>query len=178
MFKNPFQVAVTFAIIALIIKIVVFLTGYQHGVMETGIRYIYMLLLLTTVFFGMRSGKILTSGTTKFMDDFKWGARTAAYFAMIVAIITYVYYSKIDVNFFTIKQKPIFDEYLLEASKALKTKPKKEVITTLSNQIYGMRTFLSPYFQAMWTLFGLVFMGMFDALIFAFLMKKFPGYKK
>ena len=179
MIKNPFQVAVTFAVVALIIKLSIFSLNMQHGDMETYIRYIYMLVLLTAVFFGIRSNKVLAENKTVFLDDLKAGARTAAFFALIVAGITYVYYEKIDVDFFEIKQAPLIEELnkstrdiIIEGVEA-----KDVIITNYSNQLFSIKTFLSPYFQAMWTMFGLVFMGLFNSLIFAILMKKMPGFK-
>ena len=59
MFKNPFQVAISFAIIALVVKLTAFSLDVQHGGMEKYIFYIYILLLLLTVFFGIRSNKIM-----------------------------------------------------------------------------------------------------------------------
>ena len=64
MFKNPFQVAITFAIIALVVKLSAFSMGIQHGAMEKYIFSIYMLLLLLTVSVGIRSNKIMNKGTT------------------------------------------------------------------------------------------------------------------
>jgi hypothetical protein len=179
MLKNPFQVAVTFAAVALIIKLVVFSMNVQHGDMENYIRYIYMLILLTSVFFGIRSNKILEKNQTSFMQDFKAGARTAAFFAIIVAAITYVYYAKIDATFFEIKQSPLLEELNKKTLEVLTEGEEKKdvVVTNYSNQLFSIRTFLSPYFQAMWTMFGLVFMGLFNSLIFALLMKKMPGFK-
>ncbi len=179
MFKNPFQVAITFALVALIIKVLIFLLNIQHGDMEGYIRYIYMLLLLVTVFFGIRSNKIIQDNKTNFSQDFKAGARTASFFAILVALITYVYYAKIDATFFEIKQAPLIDALNTSIKEMISAgkESKANIITNYSNQLYSIKTFLSPYFQAMWTMFGLVFMGFFNSLIFAFLMKKLPGFK-
>ena len=98
MFKNPFQVAVTFAFIALLAKLVIFSMEIQHGVMEEYIRYFYMLLVLVAVFFGIRSKKI-TQKNSSFGQDFKNGARTASFLAILIGGITYVYYLNIDVDF-------------------------------------------------------------------------------
>ena len=65
MFKNPFQVAISFAVIALVVKLSVFSMGMQHGIMEKYIWYIYMFLLLSAVFFGIRSNKVMQNGITK-----------------------------------------------------------------------------------------------------------------
>ena len=179
MIKNPFQVAVTFSVIALIIKLTIFSLNMQHGNMETYIRYIYMLVLLTAVFFGIRSNKIAEENKTNFLEDLKAGARTAAFFALIVAVITYVYYAKIDPNFFLIKQAPLIEALAKSTTETIKkgVDTKEVIITNYSNQLFSIRTFLSPYFQAMWTMFGLVFMGLFNAMVFAVLMKKLPGFK-
>ena len=183
MFKNPIQVAIIFAMVALIIKVALFTMGIQHGAMENGIRYIYMLVLLITVFLGMRSNKVASEKQTTFGEDFRAGARTASFFAILTAVITYVYYAKIDSEFFTVKQQPLLDE--LEKQVRLDYNPTestpKEIEAfkeNITNQIYSFKMYLSPYFQAMWTMFGLVFLGIFNSLVFAMLMKKFPGFKK
>ncbi len=103
----------------------------------------------------------------------------AAFFAILVAAITYVYYAKIDATFFEIKQAPLLEELNKKTQEVLaEGKETKEiVVSNYTNQLFSIRTFLSPYFQAMWTMFGLVFMGLFNSLIFALLMKKMPGFK-
>lgn len=179
MLKNPFQVAITFAVVALIIKLTIFSLNMQHGEMENYIRYIYMLVLLTAVFFGIRSNKILENNKTNFLQDFKAGARTSAIFALLVAGITYVYYAKIDANFFVMMKNDkiaILNEKITEMIKA-GTTTKEVLVETYFNQLFGIKTMLTPYFQALWTMFGLVFMGLFNALVFALLMKKMPGFK-
>jgi len=178
MFKNPFQAAIIFAVLTLAIKIAIFLMDAQHGAMETYIRYIFMMILLMAVFFGIRSNKIMYEGTTTFGQDFKSGARTASFYAILMALITYTYYAKIDPEFFVIKQQPLFDELFETAKTKMEGTTKKALTADLGNQIYGIKTYLSPYFQAMWTMFGLVFLGLINSAVFAFLMKKYPGFKK
>ena len=83
MFKNIFQVAVVFSVIALIMKLVIFSMGIQHGSMEEYVRYAYMFLVLTTVFFGMRINRINNPDIKPtFIQDFKAGVRAAAFFAI------------------------------------------------------------------------------------------------
>lgn len=178
MLKNPFQVAVTFTLVALVVKLVMFGLDVQHGAMEDFLRYIYMLILLIAVFFGIRSNKIASETPTTFGQDFRAGARTASFFAILTAVITYVYYAKIDSGFFAIKQQPLLDEIFKEAQERIKTEDRAVLEDSITNQIYGIKMYLSPYFQAMWTMFGLVFLGIFNAAVFAFLMKKYPGFKK
>lgn len=179
MFKNPFQVAVTFAIAALIVKLSVFALGIQHGKMETYTWFIYMLLLLFNVFFGIRVNKIMTQGPTSVPQDFKAGARTASFFGIIVGAITYIYYTQIDSDFFTIKQQPYIDGLLEIAENKLKEGiSKEEVSKGLYESMDRLKMQLSPYLHSMLTMFGLVFIGLLNSIIFAILMKKFPGFKK
>lgn len=179
MFKNPFQVAITFSILALSIKLFFFSMEMQHGAVEKYIIYIYMLILLVAIFFGIRSNKInVEDGKTTFGQDFKAGARTASFFAILVALITYVYYAKIDINFFEIKKQPILETLKITAQQKLQTQSKVEVDAFLANQLKGIDMYLSPYFQAMWTMFGLVFMGLFYSAVFSYMMRKLPGFKQ
>ncbi len=99
MFKNPFQIAIVFAIIALVSKLILFSLGVQHDEIRY-IVYIYMMVMLVAVFFGVRSSKLMSeNGKTTFGQDFKAGARTASFLAILIAVITYVYYAKIDAGF-------------------------------------------------------------------------------
>lgn len=178
MFKNPFQVAVAFAFLALCIKLFFFVMEMQHGAVEKYIIYIYMFILLLAIFFGIRSNKInVEEGKTTFSQDFKAGARTASFFALLVAGITYVYYAKIDIDFFEIKKQPHLEALKITLEEKLKTQTKEEVKLFEENRLKGLEMYLSPYFQAMWTMFGLVFMGLFYSAAFSFMMRKLPGFK-
>jgi hypothetical protein len=180
MFKNPFQVAITFATIALIVKLSVFSLGIQHGGMEKYIFYIYMLLLLLTVFTGIRSTKVMHEGSTSLGQDFKAGARSASIFAILVTTITYFYYSNIDPEFFEIKRAESLANLPLKIKQAISdgnmtiAQIKEKSIADINSA----RTIFSPYLHSMATMFGLVFIGLFQSIIFAILMKKYPGFKK
>ncbi|MCO6498959.1 MAG: DUF4199 domain-containing protein [Vicingus serpentipes] len=178
MFKNPFQVAVSFAVIALIVKITIFSLNMQHGDMGKYLPYMYMFILLTAVFFGIRSNKIVYEGNTSFGQDFKSGARTAAFFALLVAAITYVYYAKIDTDFFITKKSEYLALYETTIDELIKEKGLETAKKDALNKIIGLNTIYSPFSQASYTLLGLVFMGMFNSLVFAFMMNKFPGFKQ
>lgn len=177
MLKNPFQIAITFSLVALSVKLIVFSMDAQHGDMERYIIYIYMLILLLAIFFGIRSNKINNPNPPTFGEDFKAGARTASFFAVLVAIITFVYYAQIDADFFEIKKQPLFEKLAEDAKGKAESMDKTELITFLSNQVLGINMYLSPYFQAMWTMFGLVFMGLFYSVAFTVMMRKIPGFK-
>lgn len=179
MFKNPFQVALTFALIVLVMKLTIFYLGLQHGDIELRIWYVYLFIILLNVFFGIRSNKIASENPTSFGEDFKAGGRTASYFAILVTGIVFVYYSKIDVDFFDIEKKDViaslpekikfhFEEGRL-STEEIKKHAKLEISN--ANKIY------TPSFYAMFTMFPLVFIGIIYAGLFAFLMKKFPGFK-
>ena len=179
MFKNPFQVAVTFALVGLILKITVFALGIQHGTMETYVWYLFMLLLLCTVFFGIRSNKVNFEGTTSLGQDFKTGARSASFFGILMGAITYIYYAQIDPDFFPIKQQPYLDGLIeIAKSKIEEGVSKEEVVKGLYESTARVKLQLSPYLHSMLTMFGLVFIGLFNSIVFAFLLKKFPGFKK
>jgi hypothetical protein len=180
MFKNPFQVAITFAIIALVVKLAAFSMGIQHGAMEKYIFYIYMLLLLLTVFVGIRSNKIMNEGTTSLGKDFKAGARSASIFALLVTAITYFYYSNIDPEFFEIKRAESLETLPLKIKQAISDGDMtiEEIKEKVKGNIKSAHTIFSPYLHSMATMFALVFIGLFQSIVFAFLMKKYPGFKK
>jgi hypothetical protein len=180
MFKNPFQVAISFAVIALIVKLSIFSMGMQHGAMEKYIWYIYMFLLLSAVFFGIRSNKIMHEGMTSLGQDFKTGARTASTFAILVTIITYVYYSQIDPEFFEIKKAERLAVTIEEVNKAIAdgTMTIPEIKKHAIDRIMTASKIFAPQLHSMGTMIGLLFIGLFQSIVFAFLMKKSIGFKK
>ena len=178
MFKNPFQVAISFAVIALVVKLTIFTLGIQHGDMENYIFFIYLFLLLLAILLGIKTNQANADKPTTFGDDFRTGARTASFFAIIVFGITFMYYSNIDAAFFPIKQQPYIDALLdMAETKLQEGVPKKDVVKGLSESIAKVKQQLSPYAHSMLTLFGLVFIGVFNAAVLAFIMKKFPSLK-
>ena len=177
MFRNPFQVAIVFALIALIAKLILFYLGVQHD-NTSYITYAYMLILMCAIFFGIRSNKVMYEGTTTFGQDFRSGARTASFFAILVGGITFIYYSRIDAEFFPTK---IAEKIALESeniSNIIKEKGLVEAKSLFKNNIINLKVIYSPMSQTTYTLFGLVFLGLIHSAIFALLMKKFPGFKK
>ena len=180
MFKNPIQIAISFAIIALAVKLSVFSMGMQHGAMEKYIFYIYILLLLSTVFMGIRSSKITSEATTTLGQDFRAGARSASFFALLVTVITYLYYAQIDTQFFELKRAERFASLPAKISEAIDNGDMTlaEIKEKAKGDIKSTFTIFSPYLHAMATLFGLVFIGLFQSIVFAFLMRKYPGFKK
>lgn len=177
MFKNPFQVAVIFALIALIIKLVFFYLGIQHD-NTSYITYAYMLVLMMAIFFGIRSNKIMYEGETTFGQDFRTGARTASFFALLVGGITFTYYTQIDADFFPTKIANTLAEYKLEIPDLIKEKGIEVARTYTKSKVLNLNVIYSPMSQTTYTLFGLVFLGLFHSAVFALLMKKFPGFKK
>jgi len=178
MLRNPFQIAIVFAIVALVVKLALFYMGIQHH--ETPyVTFIYMLLSLIAVFFGIRSEKINNPGVpTSFMKDLQAGARTAAFFAILVGGITYVYYSKIDANFFPTKMEGMITEYKKIVPELVKKEGLEATRKDINGTIKGYLSVYSPFAQTSFTFLGLVFLGLINSIIFALLMKKFPGFKQ
>jgi len=178
MFKSPFQAAVAFALIALVAKLTFFYLGIQH-LDTTYIWYIYMLLLLVAIFFGIRTNLSTEAGISSFSGNFKTGARTASIFALLVAAITYIYYAQIDVDFFDIRIQEELDSYPAKIANAIKdgTMTEDEIKQRIINESSSIKTIYSPYFHSMFTMFGLVFIGLFNSAVFAFMMKRFNGFK-
>ena len=177
MFKNPFQVAIVFSLVALVAKLALFSLDLQHDDLAY-ITFAYMLILLCAVFFGIRSNKIMYEGTTTFGQDFRTGARTASFFALIVGGITYIYYTKIDPDFFAIKTAKTIEVYKDGMQAIINENGLTEAKKMFKSKIVSLFAIYSPISQTTYTLFGLVFLGLFHAGVFALLMKKFPGFKK
>ncbi|MCB0401731.1 MAG: DUF4199 domain-containing protein [Flavobacteriales bacterium] len=175
MLKNPFQVAVTFSIVALVVKLILFYFNLQFNIEY--IKYSYMLILLIAIFFGIRSGKIAAQGPTTFGQDFRSGARTASFFALIVGVITYTYYAKIDTEFFPTLKAETIAEYTKSIPELVKEKGLSEAKELVHGKIMNMGIIFTPYSQTMYTLFGLVFLGLFHSAALSFIMRKIAGFK-
>ena len=130
------------------------------------------------VFFGIRSNKLTHEGATTFGQDFKTGARTASFFAILVGLITYVYYTQIDPNFFAVKIEKSIAEYATNIPQLVEDKGLVDAKQFFKDKIVALQVIYSPISQTTYTLFGLVFLGLFHAGVFSLLMKKFPGFKK
>lgn len=176
MLKSPLQVAIFFALIALVIKLTIFGMEMQHGDMEIYIRYIYMFVLLAAVFFGIRANKTVKSKTS-FTEDFLSGARTAAFFALLMGGITYIYYTQIDTNFFEVKKQEELQYFPEKIAELIDEKGIEATREIVYQKVLGMNTIYTPWSQTSFTLFGLVFLGLFNSLIFALLMRKLPGFR-
>lgn len=196
MLKSSLSVAVYAALAALVLKLGVFAMDAQHGGMERYIFMIYMLIMLVAVFFGIRQFKIKSESTTTYQQDFKAGLSVATYFAIIVGVFTYYYYSRIDPDFFEIKYteniKP-FEEDVMQKAIAYKeamTKDlpaqkmqeivaaKEKAIEGYKNYYIGSRIMFTPTQQFTLTLMWLMFLGLIYSAMTAFFIRKFPGYKK
>ena len=79
---------------------------------------------------------------------------------------------------FEIKKQEIIAEYAKSIPSLVEEKGKEETRKVIKNAIKGMNAIYSPYSQATYTLFALVFIGLFNSAIFSLLMKKFPGFKQ
>jgi hypothetical protein len=180
-FKNSLQIAVFFALLGVAGKLTVYVLHLQHlPDMQFYIVVYYLVLLLFSVFFGIRQYKLNEPGNTGYFDDMKAGVRAGMLFAMIIGLVTYVYYSKIDVDFFEIEKAQRREYIVQQAQELLKEgkKTREELRTMLKNQFVNIELMFTPYYQTLMTVFGLTFMAFFNALIFAAFMRKFPGFKK
>jgi hypothetical protein len=179
-FKTPLQIAVFFAALGVVGKLTVYSLKLQHiPEVQFYIVVYYLVLLLFTVFFGIRQYKLYADKETGYFDDVKAGVRAGMLFALIIGAVTYFYYNNIDTDFFEIRKQEVKDSVVNQAKKFYEEgKSKEEIKTYLINQFLSMHTMLTPYFQTIMTVFGMTFMALFNALIFAVFMRKFPGFKK
>jgi len=196
MLKSSLSVAVYAALAALVLKLSVFAMDAQHGGMERYIFMIYMLIMLVAVFFGIRQFKIKSEATTTYQQDFKAGLSVATYFAIIVGVFTYYYYSRIDPDFFEIKFaeniKPFEEDVMQKAiaykeamTKDLPAEKMQEIVAAKDEAINqykkfysGFHIFFNPTQQFTLTLMWLMFLGLIYSAMTAFFIRKFPGYKK
>ncbi len=103
-----------------------------------------MLVLMVAIFFGIRSNKIMYEGPTTFGQDFRTGARTASFFALLVGAITFTYYSKIDADFFPTKIAATVAEYEQNIPEMIKEKGYKEAHTLFVDKVVNLNVIYSP----------------------------------
>lgn len=204
MLKTPFSIAVFVSLAAILVKLGIFMSGNQHGDMERYIVFFYLLFLMLSNVFGARSYrqgyvppelqeakkkkskhfKVTELSAPLFKDYFKSALATGVYFAIIMAAFTFYYYVRIDHDFFEIKfDEGIapFKEYVIEQKEAFQNSPTAENKEALElakenfkNRVEMARYIYTPGQQAIFTLMGLIFMGLLNSLVVALVYRKIP----
>lgn len=166
---------------AILAKLVLFQFNaeYQYTV------YSNILFLLVAIFFGIRQGMIENNGNTTYLNDVKSGARTAAVFAVIIALFAYVYYSNINPEFLQAKidERMVLVENItpqeietLQAEGKIAQGLTKEDL--INKELENTQNFYSPFFYATLSLIGYLLVGIVYSLFLGLILRNAPGFKR
>lgn len=166
---------------AILSKLVLFQihAEYQYTV------YANILFLLIAIFFGIRQGMIDNSGSTTYLNDVKSGARTAAVFAVIIALFAYVYYNNINPEFLQSKideRMVLVENITPEEIETLKSEGKIAQDLTkehlINKELENTQNFYSPFFYATLSLIGYLIVGIVYSLFLSLILRNAPGFKR
>lgn len=176
--KSPLIVAVFFALIYIIIKLVVFNLGKSVELFIPLILVNIMLILLAALF-GLRAWKKShKSQGDNFLEDLKCTMRNISVYALVVTAFVYVYYSAIDTDFRQKLQDRQFAEITQEDFKEMqKNDPDMLKHKTLDDykklKKNEMELFTSPFMTSTLTLMGLILIGFFYSLLISLAWPRF-----
>lgn len=168
--KKPLNIAITFFLLALIVKLLIYTLHLQHTFIDENIAFLYLLLLLLCAFFGIRNNKLRKlPKATIVREDIKVGMRTTAYFSILLALFVYVYYAYIDPHYFESEiHHRLVTAYDAFADQGMS---RDEIKEKLVKYVLDMKVIYKPSIRAWATLILLTFMSFFDSLLIAL------GYK-
>ena len=169
------SLAFFFASIAIIIKIIVFFTGYQYDLqLDVYVMFANLLLLLLTTFISLfLYKKSLSAVKSNFLDDLKYSMKSAVLYAVILSSYTFLHYKIIDTTYLTNR----IDDRMKQAEQIdeakLKTNPKQFSKAQFLIKEREMANFIfSPFYHASFILFGYIIIGFIYALGITFILRQ------
>ena len=172
--------AIFFAALYMIIRVLLFLTGFDDDQYKymVAINLLFIILTIAAAMYrNFRSGK----ETLQFPDQMKVAMRAVSSYAIILTAFTFVYYSYIDAGFRQ-RKLDVF-QYEIEQtdydSMPDSENPMKVLGVTKEEFIKGelekASTFLSPFSQATLTIMAIMVVGLIYSLVMVlFRLKLFP----
>lgn len=161
--KTHFSIVIWMLAISMLMKMIVFMMGWQF----TGYENIYffgnLFVIMTGVFLGIRLFKSLSPNKTSFIADLKAGMKVAGMYAVLMSLFVYAYYSWIDSGYFPTKLAN--QMALLEESGSANETDLKQARET-------GKFILSAYFQSTVTLILYILLGTFYSSIITFFVRK------
>lgn len=161
--KTPFSIAVWAVLASVIVKMLVFISNNQFTQIGRYSIFINIFIIMIAVFLGIREYKRQMGNRSTYLEDFKHGMKTAAWFAILLSIFVYCYYSFIDTEYF-----PQLLQQRLELAESQNFDVEKARETG--------EIFLSPFFQTTITLMGFILLGAFYSALIAFFVRKMKGF--
>ena len=172
MFKNPFQIAIIFALVSLVIKLIFKYTEVPMEDVEQYTIFILMFITLVTVYLGRRSNRYCFDRPTTYKEDFKTGARTGAFYSVLLGVITYIYYNNIDPEYFAIKIQGHVDQILETFNDNVNELGREKAVENANNRYQSAKMIFAPYFHSTITLFSFMFLGLLNALLMTIVHRK------
>lgn len=176
--KSPLSVALIFALLYIIIKLVVFNLGKSVELFVPMILVNIMLILLAALF-GLRAWKKSHKNETDgFLEDFKCTMRNVSLYALIISGFVYIYYSSIDKDFKEKLAERQFAEITQEDFKEMQKKD-PDMLNGKTLDDYKklkkneMKLFTSPFMTTTMTLMGLMLIGFFYSLLISLAWPRF-----
>lgn len=176
--KSPLSIALIFALIYIIIKLVVFNMG-KSVELFIPLILVNILLILLAALFGLRTWKKYhkTDGDN-FLEDLKCTMRNISVYAICISTFVYFYYSAIDTDFRDKWNELQFSKITQEDFKEMqKNDPdmlgNKTMDDFMKMKRDEMELFTSPFMTSTITLMGLILIGFFYSLLISLAWPRF-----
>jgi hypothetical protein len=154
--------AAAIASVAIILKLIIFLTGSNFTSFDDYYIHVVSLLMIFGIFAGMRE-YLKKSAQSSMKLLIKEGCKIAAVNALIMSFFLLLYYSYIDTEYFTVKIRQTLS---LMAEKGIGKEQMKEYY------LNAKFMFFAPDKVASFALFGYLMTGCIYAVISGFLLRK------
>jgi|SRR5690554_1630995 len=161
--KSPFAIAVWMVLASVLLKMIVFVNGWQFNDYGRVAFFGNVFILMIGVYLSLRLYKRTIGGVTTFFDDFRAAMRFVGLYAILMTAFVYIYYAQIDTAYFDTKLK---DQLTLAAEHEMDLEQVKKT---------GEMVF-TPFFQSTVTLMGFLILGSFYSAIITFLTRKTRAY--
>lgn len=161
--KTPFSIAVWTVLASIVVKMLVYLTNNQFTDIGRYAIFLNILFIMSAVFLSIREFKKSRGATSDYIEDFKIGMKAAAWYAILLSVFVYTYYSYIDSSYF-----PTLMESRMELAKEAGVDVKQAKDTAV--------VVLNPFFQSTITLVGFLLMGAFYSALISYFVRKMKGF--
>jgi len=178
--RPAIKYACLFATVSILTKLVIFYRHLQfNSTADVVLVSSYLLFVLLSVFFGMRGEAILLKVKPSFLINVKSGMKSAAVYALIMAVFLFIYYKFIDTEYFS---KRIADNIntlkSIDISLADSTNNKLGLINRdamIENQINTAKMVFSPFYNSTFSLLGFLITGGIYSFLIALMQKLIFG---
>lgn len=157
-----YTLAIGSALLAIAAKMASFLFLPPDEDTDLYVRFLYLLVFLIALFFGIRFDKQTHPGSA-ITDDIKAGMKITSVFALILSAFTWVYYKLINPGYFVSKIERTVD------AAASNPEAKIEKVRETAEFIFN------PFIHTTITLFGFMVLGFIYSLVIVLLLRSTAG---